>query len=100
MIAILIDAQDSEEDARVSDDARDVLRLVEPHALPRFARVVGAIHEIAVLDTALRILLASAHSHRAWIPRIHDDGSDALRYLFVDDGDDRAEADVGLESAA
>lgn len=82
--------------SRPVSSTRHLFGLVEPHELPRFARVIGAIHTIAMRDTPLRIVLARENQLRARIPWVHHDGAHGVRRLPFKDRHPRRAADDGL----
>ena len=71
--------------ARVDEDLRDVLGILEPQVLPRHAAVVRPVDAVAVRDAALRVVLAGADPDRQRVLRVERHAADRVRPLVVED---------------
>ena len=86
--------------ARVDDDLPDVLRLLEPDALPAFAGVGRLVQPVAEVRAALARILTRAEPHHVGILRIDDDAAKRERAALVEDRREGNPAVLGLPQAA
>ena len=82
---------------RIDADARDVLRFLEAHVLPRLARVARLPDTVAVRDVATNRCFASAGPDNIGIGLLHRDRADGAAEVRVRDGERGLTAVGGLE---
>src|SRR5207248_6765343 len=86
--------------ARIDDDARDPLRLREPHVLPALAAVDGLVDAVADGDGIARPRFARSHPDDLRILRIDLHLADRLHRLLVEDGLEGGAAVLALPDPA
>ncbi len=76
---------DSVRIAGIEDDAGDVLRLFQPHVLPGFAAIVGAVDAVAIGDATLAVVFSRADPDHVRIFGIEDHGADGVGAFAIED---------------
>src|SRR4029079_643982 len=86
--------------ARIDQDVLDVLRILQPHPLPRLAGVGRLVDAVPERDAALVVVFTRPQPHNVRVPGIDFHGAQGVGRIVVEDRRERGAAVFGLEQAA